>query len=169
MNRPLVVASFLAGLLFALGLAISGMTQPAKVIGFLDLTGDWDPSLTCVMAGAIGVHALLSRLIRQRPAPLFAAAFSLPTRSDINANLVGGAALFGLGWGISGFCPGPAVTSLASGRAAATIFVVSMLAGMYLYKLIEGSQAYHAQTMPQHTASPLPSPATPVFHSPQDY
>jgi len=168
MTIPLVFASFLAGLLFALGLAISGMTQPTKVIGFLDLTGDWDPSLACVMAGAIGVHALLYRLIRTRPAPLFAAAFSLPTRSDTDARLIGGAVLFGLGWGISGFCPGPAVTSLASGHAPVTVFVVAMLAGMYLYKLIEGARARHAQTRSQHTASPLPSPAAPAFLSPQD-
>jgi uncharacterized protein len=169
MNTLLVLASFLSGLLFAIGLAISGMTQPAKVIGFLDLTGDWDPSLAGVMAGAIGVHALLYRRICKRSAPLFAAAFSLPTHSNTDARLVGGAGLFGLGWGIGGFCPGPAVTSLASGHASVMVFIVSMLAGMYLYQLFEGLRTRHAPTVPQHSASPLPSPAAPAFHSPQDY
>jgi uncharacterized membrane protein YedE/YeeE len=169
MNVLLVFASFFSGLLFAVGLAISGMTQPAKVVGFLDLTGDWDPSLACVMVGAISVHALLYRLLCKRAAPLFAARFSLPTHSSIDARLVVGAGLFGLGWGIGGFCPGPAVTSLASGHTPVMVFVISMLAGMYLYKLFEGVRTRHSPTVSQPIASPLPSPTAPAFHSPQDY
>jgi len=132
-----VLASFVSGVLFAVGLGVGGMTKPAKVTAFLDFFGDWDPSLAFVMIGAILMHAVLYRLIRRRPAPLFASAFSIPTRTDIDTRLVGGAALFGIGWGLGGFCPGPAVTSLASGRTSVMIFVVSMLVGMALYKGME--------------------------------
>ena len=111
-----VLASFVSGVLFAVGLGVGGTTKPAKVTAFLDFFGDWDPSLAFVMIGAILMHAVLYRLIRRRPVPLFASAFSIPTRTDIDTRLVGGAALFGIGWGLGGFCPGPAVTSLASGR-----------------------------------------------------
>src|SRR6266508_4619266 len=113
--------AFVSGLVFAIGLAISGMTQPAKVTAFLDFTGNWDPSLACVIAGAIMVHAVLYRAIRRRPTPLFAPTFSVPTRTDIDPRLVGGAAIFGIGWGLGGFCPGPAVTSLGSGQASVVI------------------------------------------------
>jgi uncharacterized protein len=141
------VAAFISGMIFALGLGISGMTQPAKVIAFLDITENWDPSLAFVMVGAILVHAVLYRLIRRRTTPLFASTFTVPTRTDIDARLVGGAALFGVGWGLGRFCPGPAVTSLASGNTAVVIFVIAMLAGMYLFKLVE-----HQRT---HPASPI--------------
>ncbi len=132
-----LLAAFLSGVIFACGLAIGGMTQPAKVAAFLDLAGNWDPSLAFVMMGAIAVHAVSYRVIRRRPSPLFAAVFALPTRADLDARLIGGAALFGVGWGLGGFCPGPAITSLASGHAPVLIFVSAMLAGMYLYKMIE--------------------------------
>src|SRR5262245_23057295 len=125
MNSAL--AAVVSGVIFAIGLAIGGMTKPAKVAGFLDFTGNWDPSLAFVMGGAVTVYAVLYRLIRRRPTPLFAAAFAVPTRKDIDARLIGGAALFGIGWGLSGFCPGPAITSLASGKSPVVIFVVSML------------------------------------------
>ena len=132
-----MLASFVSGVVFALGLGIGGMTQPAKVIGFLDFAGNWDPSLAFVMIGAISVHALLYRVIRKCPSPLFSPAFSLPTRTDIDIRLVGGAAIFGLGWGLAGFCPGPALTSLVSGNFSPVIFSAGMIAGMFHYKFIE--------------------------------
>ncbi len=132
-----VLISFVSGIVFAAGLGIGGMTQPAKVIGFLDFAGNWDPSLAFVMIGAIAVHSILYRVIRKRPSPLFSQAFSLPTRTDIDLRLVGGAMIFGLGWGIAGFCPGPALTSLASGNLSLVIFTVSMIAGMLLYKFVD--------------------------------
>ncbi len=129
--------SFASGLLFAFGLGLSGMTQPAKIVGFLDFAGNWDPSLAFVMLGAIGVHTVLSRLILHRPAPFFANAFSVPTRTDVDPKLIGGAALFGAGWGLGGFCPGPALTSVATGSVTVLIFVAAMMAGMLLFKLVE--------------------------------
>jgi uncharacterized protein len=131
-----LVASFLGGLLFALGLGVSGMTDANKVIGFLDLSGDWDPSLAFVMAGAIGVHLILYRLILRRQSPLFGDRFQIPTRRDITPQLVGGAALFGVGWGLGGFCPGPGLVSLAGFGSSAAVFVLSMLSGMTLQKSV---------------------------------
>ena len=112
--KALLVA-FAAGIVFALGLRISGMTRPIKVIGFLDFAGSWDASLAFVMIGAIAVYLSAYRLIRKLSAPFFAGKFSVPERSDIDLNLIVGAAIFGAGWGLGGFCPGPAITSLASG------------------------------------------------------
>lgn len=126
---------FLAGALFAVGLAVSGMTQPAKVVGFLDVFGTWDPSLAFVMGGAVLVNMAFFRLTVRRPAPFFAAAFNLPTRTDLDPRLIGGAALFGLGWGLGGFCPGPALTSLPAASASVLTFVGAMFAGMWLFKL----------------------------------
>ncbi len=131
-----MLTSFVSGVVFALGLGIGGMTQPAKVIGFLDFAGNWDPSLAFVMIGAISVHAFLYRVISKRPSPLFSPAFSLPTRTNIDLSLVGGAVIFGLGWGLAGFCPGPVLTSLASGNFSPVIFSVGMIAGMLLYEFI---------------------------------
>ncbi|MSQ48315.1 MAG: YeeE/YedE family protein [Deltaproteobacteria bacterium] len=133
MNSAL--AAFVAGVIFAMGLAIGGMTKPAKVVGFLDFTGNWDPSLMFVMGGAVMTHAILYRLIRKRPTPLFTEAFSIPTRTDIDARLLGGAALFGVGWGLSGFCPGPAITSLVSGQMSVLIFAAAMIGGMALHSV----------------------------------
>jgi uncharacterized membrane protein YedE/YeeE len=124
-----LVSAFAAGLIFALGLGVSGMTKPSKVIGFLDLFGSWDASLALVMAGAIGVHLLAHRWIMKRPSPVFDARFHLPTRKDIDGRLVLGAALFGIGWGLGGFCPGPGLVSAASGAASALVFVLGMAAG----------------------------------------
>ena len=127
-------AVFFSGLIFALGLGVSGMTDANKVIGFLNLAGDWDPSLAFVMVGAIGVHLVLFRhIIRRRP--LYRDTFDIPTRRDITPQLIGGSALFGVGWGLSGFCPGPGIVSLPGFGAHAGIFVLSMLAGMALYSL----------------------------------
>ena len=131
------LTSFVSGIVFALGLGIGGMTQPGKVIGFLDFAGNWDPSLAFVMIGAIGVHAFLYRMIRKRPSPTFSSTFSVPTRTEMDMPLFAGAAIFGTGWGIAGFCPGPALTSLASGNSSPVIFSMAMIAGMLLYGFIE--------------------------------
>ncbi len=124
------LVAFLCGVLFALGLGVAGMTRPAKVLAFLDVSGRWDPSLAFVMVGAIAVHAVLVRVILRRREPMLAPAFSLPTRRDIDARLLVGAAIFGVGWGLAGLCPGPALTLLASGKTAAVSFVLAMLTGM---------------------------------------
>jgi hypothetical protein len=124
------VTALLAGLLFGAGLLISGMTNPAKVHGFLDLFGRWDPSLAFVMIGAIGVHFLLLRRILVLPKPLLAARFQLPTRTDIDAPLVIGAALFGVGWGLGGVCPGPGIVDAAMGSGYAVVFTLGMTLGI---------------------------------------
>ena len=134
MNKSAVkegAIALLAGVLFGAGLLISGMTRPQKVIGFLDLFGAWDASLMFVMVGAIAVHFVAYRLIRGRSAPLLAPKFSLPTRRDVDLRLIAGAALFGVGWGLGGYCPGPAVTSLATSTTAVLVFVGAMLLGMF--------------------------------------
>jgi len=121
----------LSGAVFAVGLAISGMTRPAKVVGFLDLSGAWDPSLAFVMVGAIAVHFVATRVITRRSRPLFDERFHLPTRKDLDARLLLGAAVFGVGWGLGGFCPGPGLVSAASGSLPAVVFVVGMTLGMF--------------------------------------
>ena len=136
--RPALTA-FAAGALFAIGLGISGMTQPAKVIGFLDVTGRWDPTLALVMLGAVAVHFVLYRLVRKLRAPLFADRFDVSTRRDITLRLVGGAALFGVGWGLSGQCPGPALTNLATGAPTALVFVGAMALGMVLHRRVDAA------------------------------
>jgi uncharacterized protein len=127
-------AALLAGLVFGLGLAVSRMVDPAKVLAFLDVAGRWDPSLALVMAGALGVALVGYRLAFKRPMPLFDDGFRLPTKRDIDARLVAGAALFGVGWGLVGFCPGPALASLAYGQLPSALFVAAMLLGMALYR-----------------------------------
>lgn len=120
-----------AGLVFGLGLLVSGMTLPAKVLAFLDVaSGAWDPSLAFVMVGAIGVHLLAYRLVPRLPSPLFATAWQVPTRTDIDASLIGGGVLFGVGWGLSGYCPGPAIVALGSLRPEPALFVAAMIGGM---------------------------------------
>ncbi len=164
-----LLAAFISGLIFAVGLGIGGMTQPTKVTAFLDFSSNWDPSLACVMIGAITVHAVLYRLIRRRSSPLFALAFSVPTRQDIDLRLVGGAALFGIGWGLGGFCPGPAVTSLASGHKSVVLLAAAMIAGMYLYKRLENSGLHHLPISSQDATSRLATPPSPLLQSSQDY
>jgi len=127
------VVSFGCGVVFALGLGISGMTQPSKVIGFLDFAGAWDASLAFVMIGAIGVYFVSFQMTRQMRAPLLASQFLIPQHTDLDAQLILGAVIFGAGWGLGGFCPGPALTSLASGALPVAIFVASMAAGIYLH------------------------------------
>ena len=135
MKRTDVVA-FVAGLTFAIGLGVSGMTQPAKVIGFLDVAGAWDPSLAFVMLGAIGVHLVFARRVRSGAAPRVAPAFSLPLATGVDRRLLLGAALFGIGWGIAGFCPGPAVVSVVTLAPTAIAFVAAMLIAMAAYALV---------------------------------
>lgn len=125
------VVALSSGLLFGTGLVVSGMTRPSKVIGFLDVFGAWDATLLCVMAGAIAVHSVAYAIARRKSSPLLAPAFHIPTRRDIDAKLLVGAAVFGVGWGLSGFCPGPSVVAVASGRAGVLLFVIGMLAGLY--------------------------------------
>lgn len=128
-----------AGTIFGAGLTLGGMTDPARVRGFLDLFGDWDPTLAFVMGGAVIVMAL-AWLIQPRLArPLLADGFSIPTRSDLTPKLIGGSALFGIGWGIAGLCPGPGIAALVIEPVSAAIFVVAMLAGMVLVRLVEGN------------------------------
>ena len=129
-SLPKLAAIFGAGLLFALGLGISGMTQPDKVVGFLDITGDWKPELAFVMGGAILVHLIAYRLVPKMQKPLFEPKFGIPSRRDIDGRLVGGALLFGAGWGLGGYCPGPGLTSLVSGAWQPLVFVGAMLVGM---------------------------------------
>jgi hypothetical protein len=131
------LASLAAGFIFAIGLGISGMTQPQKVVGFLDLFGSWDPSLIFVMIGAIAVHFVTYKLIRKRKSPLLSEWWHVPTKKEITPALVIGSFIFGMGWGLGGFCPGPAVTSLASFELRPLIFVVSMLVGMVLFGLVD--------------------------------
>ncbi len=130
------ISSFLAGLLFAAGLGLSSMTQPQKIISFLDVTGAWDPSLMFVMGGALAIHLVTFRLITKRKSPLFDVAFQIPNRSEIDLRLLGGSALFGIGWGLSGYCPGPAVVSLTSLHLPMISFFASMLAGMLLFEFV---------------------------------
>ncbi len=144
------LAAFGAGSLFAVGLAISGMTKPSKVIGFLDFAGAWDASLAFVMVGAIAVHLVAHRLIRRRAAPLFDAGFHLPTRKDIDLRLVLGAALFGVGWGLGGFCPGPGLVAAAGGVASALVFVGGMTAGMLLEHAIARAVAHRTHRPRTH-------------------
>ena len=130
MQRAL--AALGAGTLCGLGLAVSQMVSPAKVLGFLDLAGDWDPSLAFVMGGAVLIAFAGYRFVLRLPAPIFARKFHLPTRHEIDTSLLGGAALFGVGWGMVGFCPGPALSALAVGDIKIIGFVAAMLAGMAL-------------------------------------
>ena len=129
------IASLVSGTLFGAGLTVSGMTDPARVRGFLDLLGDWDPTLAFVMGGALAVMALAWMVQKRLGKPLLAGEFSLPGKSDITSPLVIGAALFGVGWGIGGLCPGPGIAALAIDPASAAIFVVAMLGGMFLAKV----------------------------------
>lgn len=129
--------SFLAGLVFGLGLIVSGMANPAKVLGFLDLAGAWDPSLVLVMAGAIAVAAIAFYIAGQRRVSLLGAALKLPTSRDIDRRLVGGSLLFGIGWGVAGFCPGPGLVALGMGEVKALVFVAAMLAGMAIWEWFE--------------------------------
>ena len=129
-------SSLAAGFLFGLGLWVSGMANPKKVLGFLDITGDWDASLMLVMAGAVAVTLICFRLVLKRQRPLIESKFEMPTKKDIDLPLVAGAAIFGLGWGTAGYCPGPALTALSTLSTDAIVFVAAMIAGGLLQRLV---------------------------------
>jgi uncharacterized membrane protein YedE/YeeE len=146
-KRDLV--AFIAGLLFGVGLLLSGMTDPNNVIGFLDVFGHWNPRLAFVMVGAIAVHAPIVAIVRRRGAPLLAARLFIPTRREIDAALVGGAAMFGIGWGMSGYCPGPSLVALPSVQVGVVVFVAAFVFGSWLERLL-----FAAAPTPPSEASP---------------
>ena len=131
------LTEFLVGLLFGIGLLLSGMTDPGKVLGFLDLFGNWDPSLALVMGGAIGVGVVAFTFAKKRTVSFLGGAMRLPTSSQIDRRLIVGALLFGAGWGLAGFCPGPALVSLAAGQPKAAVFVVFMMVGMFILEAVD--------------------------------
>ena len=132
-----IFTSLFAGLVFGLGLIVSGMANPAKVRGFLDLAGPWDPSLAFVMAGAIAVAAVAFASAKKRTVSVLGAGMKLSTSRDIDRQLVIGSVLFGIGWGVAGFCPGPGLVALGMGEIKALVFVVAMLVGMGIFELLE--------------------------------
>lgn len=136
------LSSFIVGLIFGVGLILAGMTDPSKVIGFLDLAGSWDPSLALVMGGAILVGVVAFRFAHKRAASFLGGAMRLPGSRDIDLRLVGGSMVFGIGWGMAGFCPGPALTALGTGNTKAMIFVAAMVAGMALFEVAD--RLWHA-------------------------
>ncbi len=149
------VTALLAGLLLGVGLLVAGMTNPAKVTGFLDVLGHWDPSLALVMVGAIGVHFVLLRRILRRPKPLFADTFEAPRRSGVDLRLVAGAAVFGVGWGLGGVCPGPGIVDAASGSLYAVVFTAAMALGacVAFALVVERSRAGAPPSLPSVTRS----------------
>jgi uncharacterized membrane protein YedE/YeeE len=138
MNR---VSPFLAGLLFGIGLCVSGMVYPSKVLGFLDLAGAWDPSLAFVMGGAVAVASIAFRVAAQRGTSLAGRPIDLPAAKTIDARLIGGSAIFGVGWGLVGLCPGPAIANLGFPDRRAALFVLCMIVGMGLFRLLAGLPA----------------------------
>jgi uncharacterized membrane protein YedE/YeeE len=137
--------SYLSGLIFGIGIAISGMANPAKVLNFFDVAGSWDPSLAFVMGGALIVTFIGYRFVLKRPSPTLAESFQLPTRRDLDLPLIGGSAVFGIGWGIAGFCPGGALPALGTGNANVFIFVAALLVGIIAAKLLQSTIANRAQ------------------------
>jgi uncharacterized protein len=130
------LAAFVAGVVFALGLVVAQMTQPSKVLGFLDVFGAWDASLMLVMLSAVGTHAVTRRMVQKRRTPLFAGAFTIFTKDTIDWRLLTGAVVFGVGWGLSGFCPGPALVNVVGGGFPVLVFVGAMSAGMLGHQLL---------------------------------
>jgi uncharacterized membrane protein YedE/YeeE len=149
------VAAFVVGATFALGLGIGGMTSPERVLAFLDVTGAWDPSLAFVMLGAVLVYGTTFRLVVRRERPLLAPTFAVPTRKDIDARLIGGAVTFGVGWGLAGLCPGPALTALASGHPRIVVFLAAMVAGIAAHKAVERGLAGRAAPDAAPAGSPV--------------
>ena len=131
-----LVAVYMIGLIFGIGILISGMANPGKVLNFFDIAGTWDPSLIFVMGGALIVTALGYQLVLRQPAPIMAARFDLPTNRNLDARLLGGAAVFGIGWGIAGFCPGGALPALGTGRTEVFVFVAALLAGIFAARAV---------------------------------
>ena len=132
-----MLSYLLIGLIFGLGIVVGGMANPAKVVNFFDIAGTWDPSLAFVMGGALAVTAIGYRIVLRRNAPLFGGGFALPTRRDIDARLLGGATVFGVGWGIAGFCPGGSIPALGTGRVEVFVFVAAMIGGIVLVRMVE--------------------------------
>ena len=130
-----LIAALLAGTLFGVGLSVGGMTEASRIVGVMDIAGTWDPTLVIVLLAAVVTYHVMYRFIVPRGAPLFAAKFEIPTRRDINLRLISGAGMFGVGWALSGYCPGPAVASLPSGQVQTIVVVLAMAAGMMLYDL----------------------------------
>jgi uncharacterized protein len=133
---PLILSAFASGLLFGLGLIVSQMVNPAKVLSFLDIFGNWDPSLALVMGGAVVVSALGYLVAKRRGVPVLAPRLEIPTRRDLDPRLIGGAALFGIGWGLVGLCPGPALVGLTFGPWPVFVFVAAMIVGMAIFRLV---------------------------------
>lgn len=142
-------AAFLSGAIFGLGIIFSGMANPAKVVNFFDISGHWDPSLAFVMGGALAVTAIGYRLIFRHGKPLLDTAFRLPTKSDLDLRLLAGAVIFGIGWGIAGFCPGAAIPTLSTGIPEVFVFTVALIVGILLTKWL--SKAGGTQTSAQGT------------------
>ena len=149
----LAASAFFAGLVFGIGLVVSRMVNPAKVLGFLDLAGRWDPSLALVMAGAIAIGIFAFGWARKRSVTLLGTPMLLPQAGAVDRPLVGGAALFGVGWGLAGFCPGPALVALGAGQPKALAFVLAMLAGMLLFEFAERVRARAKAPLPTQTAT----------------
>jgi uncharacterized membrane protein YedE/YeeE len=135
MKRGAGFAAFSAGLVFAVGLGVSGMGQPSKILAFLDVAGAWDPSLVFVMVSAIGVHMAFALRAKRGGTPLLAPSYVFPMKEALDASLFGGAAVFGIGWGLVGYCPGPAVESIVTGNRTPILFVTAMLVGLLLPRL----------------------------------
>jgi uncharacterized membrane protein YedE/YeeE len=160
-------AAFASGLLFAVGLGVAGMTRPSKVIGFLDLFGSWDPSLALVMGGAVAVGLTTFPKILRRASPLFASRFFLPARRVVDARLFFGSALFGVGWGLAGVCPGPALVAALSGAAPILLFVATMVAGIVVADRFlperqgEGGAATNSPVGAESVVAGTPSPEAP--------
>ena len=144
-----LLASLFTGLIFGFGLILSGMANPAKVLGFLDLFGRWDPSLALVMGGAVAVTSAAFFLMRGRTVSLLGSAIQMPAAKGIDSRLVGGGLLFGIGWGVAGFCPGPALVALGMGEGKAALFVLAMLVGMGLFELLERRKSPSARLASQ--------------------
>jgi uncharacterized membrane protein YedE/YeeE len=149
--------AFVVGVTFALGLGIGGMTQPARVLAFLDVAGGWDPTLAFVMLGAVAVYAAAFPIVMRRGRPILGGAFALPSRRDVDGRLVGGARVFGIGWGLAGLCPGPGLTALASGEPRALLFVAAMTTGIFVHRLIERASA--APAAPRASTATAGAPA----------
>jgi uncharacterized protein len=147
------VFAFVAGLVFGLGLIVAGMVNPAKILGFLDIAGKWDPSLALVMAGAIAVGLVAFALARRRTMSALGLPMQLPSARTLDTRLFGGSLVFGIGWGLAGFCPGPAIVALGAGYAKAAVFVVAMLLGMGAFELIERNRTRTDSTTPDATSA----------------
>lgn len=149
-----LIVSYAIGLIFGLGIMISGMANPAKVLNFFDVAGTWDPSLMFVMGGALAVTFVGYRVVLGRKAPVLAQMFQVPTRRDLDRNLLGGAAIFGVGWGLAGFCPGGALPALGTGRWEVIAFVAALVVGMLGARFVQGRPVARAGSMPGSALRP---------------